>query len=632
MKKIEKNLKIYFFLAIVIFLHFSFGFYHLSKFETTDEHLWKYERIKQYWQAIAEKNWEKTYINDKPGITVALFSGIGLFFERNPEKHLIRDPAINHNGLFLVYDIAKSERINFVFRFPVLILSTFSFLLFYWLIYKAFNSAWLALFSVMFIALNPILLGMSQIVNPDSYFWIFSGLAIFSYFARLNTNEKKFLLLTIIFTGFSFLSKYTALTLFIFYLLALGAKIIFDKFESTTEQRKKLIKGLADIFIIFIFSIFIFSIFLPAVFVNPELLLKGVSQFKGIYNFLLIIFFSLVIYILLKNKPFFFDRILNFISSKRRLFLILVCLFFLIIINSLFINVWSGQKFVPLDNLREEAYANEPKRFNFGNLLEENSYFEKKVKLFLMEVYPFIFSLTPLILFFIFYLIVKSFKNEIDNASALILFSIVLFFIFYFTATVFARIVSNARYSIILYPLFSFLAAVGLWEFVKKNIHKKFFLSEKTMFFISIMLLVCAFFTLWSIRPFYFSYANFLLPQKFTIHHSWGHGFYEAAQYLNSLPESKNIVIWSNTSAICPFLEGRCLKSRKINFNIVQPNYIVISKRGELKKNRAFEFINPPSLEKDSAFYFEKIKNNYEWALFIDNRQENFIKIVKFEY
>ena len=73
-------------LLISILSFFAFGFFHIDKFETTDEHLWKYGRIKQYWQAVKTQDWEKTYINDKPGVTVALVSGFGLLSHPDPEK------------------------------------------------------------------------------------------------------------------------------------------------------------------------------------------------------------------------------------------------------------------------------------------------------------------------------------------------------------------------------------------------------------------------------------------------------------------------------------------------------------------------------------------------------------------
>ena len=217
--------------AILMILFFTFGYYHLTKFETTDEHLWKYGRIKQYWQAVKTQDWKNTYINDKPGVTIALFSGAGLLFEPNPESHRINDPNITQNRLFKIYDIKKTDFINLIFRLPILILATLSIPLFFWLILKAFDSVLLALFSTIFIALNPILIGMTQIINPDSYFWMFGGLSAFSYLAHLNKKGKKFLILTCIFTGLALLSKYTAVMLFVFYGLALISKFIFSEKE-----------------------------------------------------------------------------------------------------------------------------------------------------------------------------------------------------------------------------------------------------------------------------------------------------------------------------------------------------------------------------------------------------------------
>lgn len=628
----NEKLTIYFFLAVSVLIFFIFGLYHLAKFETTDEHLWKYARIKQYWQALAEKDWEKTYINDKPGVTVALFSGAALLFEAEPEKHFVRDSKATGGDLFLAYENAKTERINFLFRFPVIFIATLSLFLFFWLARIAFKSEWLALFAVMFIAFNPILLGMSQIANPDSYFWIFSGLAVFAFLARLKTGEKKFLALCAVFSGFAFLSKYTALALFVFYFLALAAKIIFDNFNSTEEKQDILARSLADIFVILVFSVLIFSVFLPAVFVNPELLLKGVSQFKGVSNFLIALAAAFATYVVFKLKFAFTKNFLEFISKKRKFFLLGACLLFLLIVVPLMANVWIGQKYAPLDEMRDKAYASEPKRFHFGTLLKDNSFFEKNAKLMLMETYPFIFSLSPLTLFFIAYLIFRSFKDKLDNYASAALMAVFLFFIFYFTTTVLARVVSSVRYSIVLYPLFSLLAAIGIWEAAKKAAAMMKIATRKTMLVASTLVLILGVSTLWIIRPFYFSYANFFLPKKFTIHHSWGHGFYQAAEYLNSLPEAQNIVIWSNTNTICPFFNGHCLKSRKINLNVVKPDYFVVSRRGQLKTSRFFELLNSPTPEKDSNYYLKKIKNDYEWSLFINGRPENFVKIVKFEY
>ncbi|HPN96136.1 MAG TPA: phospholipid carrier-dependent glycosyltransferase [Candidatus Moranbacteria bacterium] len=625
--KNEKAIVVIFFLASVI-LFFAFGLYHLTKFETTDEHLWKYGRIKQYWQAIENKDWKKTYINDKPGVTIALFSGSALLFEPNPETHKIVDPIATQGGLFTLFDTSKTELINLLFRLPILLLSVLSLPLLLWLAFKAFDFWWLALFSVMFLSLNPVIVGISQIINPDSFLWIFASLSIFSFLAFQNKREKKFLILAGIFSGFSILSKYTAVTLFLFYLLAILAKIIFDDPKNSPKTDYKFLgKEFLNVALIFAIAIAIFSVLLPAVFVKPEYLLKGISQFINKDNFLIGAFLVFILGAIIFFKKNIFEQLVGFLRKKRSVIIILVSLMFFLVIIPIFLNVWSGQKAIPFDLLRDAAYANEPKEFNFGKLLANDGVIEKNIKLLLMEFYPFVFSLTPLGLLLVIFLSYRSFSGKLTNRTFSVLFFTLSFFLIYFTATLFTKVVTNVRYSIILYPLFSILSAVALIEFLEvlKSKNKKILILSACLIFFT------SFYSLWSIRPFYFSYANSMLPKKFTINNSWGHGSYEAAQYLNSLPDAQNKIIWSNTATICQFFHGKCLNSRKIDLNIVRPDYFVISKRGDLKVKKRFVFTNPDFTGKDSGYYFEKMKTDYEWALFIDGRPDNFVKIIKFE-
>jgi hypothetical protein len=626
--KNEKRI-IFILLFISVFLFLAFGLFHLTKFETADEHLWKYGRIKQYWQSIENRDWEKTYINDKPGITVALFSGFGLLLEPNPENHKISDPSLTQNGLFNLYDTKKTDFINLIFRLPVLIVSALSFFLFFYLAWKASNSLWFSLFIVMFLAMNPVLVGISQIVNPDSFFWIFGGLSVFSFLALLKTQEKKFVVITGLLTGFALLSKYTAITLFLFYFLALIGKIIFkDPGDSAGEKNyRAAARMFFHVFSIFIISLAAFSVFLPAVFVKPEYLTKGISQFIGAKDF---VWLAAGIILVLATSAYWkktAERIFEALAGKKEIILKIICFVFLLVMLIIFINTWTGQKIIPFDKLRDAAYANEPKNFSFKPFLKNDSAFLKNVKLFLMEPYFFIFSLTPLSLLLILSFPAKFFFRKIKDCFSFILFSAVSFFLIYFVLTVFAGVVANVRYSILLYPLFALLFAAAIFEFAEKAG------KNRTKYFLPAALAILLFgtFSLWVTRPFYFGYANFMLPKEFTITQSWGHGTYEAAQYLNSLPGAENKVIWSNTNTICMFFRGKCLEGRKIDLDVAKPDYFVLSKRGELKADRGFIFTNPDFKGKSGSYYYENLKTNYVWALFMDGREENYIKIVKFE-
>lgn len=623
MKIKNEKLIITSFLIASIALFFFLGLYHLTKFETTDEHLWKYKRIGNYWKGLKERDWKKTYINDKPGVTIALFSGIGLLFEPDPESHR------NKSGIFTVFDINRTEHINFVFRFPILLLATLSLPIFFWLIRKAFDSDWLALFSTMFLALNPILIGISQVINPDSFLWIFGGLATFSYLAFLNKKQKKFLWLTGAFMGFAFLSKYTSIILLALFLLFLFSKMIFEnKNKSIKIDFKYALRELINILLIFAIAIAIFIFFIPAIFVEPSYLTKGVSQFFKRGNlaglgFIGIILLSFIAY----YREKYFDVVINFISNHRNKILVAVCSLFALLLLIMIANVWSGQKFMPLDELRDMAYAQEPKKFNFGKMLKNDGFLEKNIKLYSLEAYPFIFSLTPLSLILVMFLLIKSVLKKIRDNSSFVLFSILTFSLIYFLMTVAVRVVANVRYSIMLQFLFAFLSAIALMELLES-----LKLKEKKYFIVSAFLvLILGFYSLWHIKPFYFSYESPLLPKKFTINSTWGSGFYEAAEYLNSKPEAENLVIYSNSATICPFLKGKCLSSRKIDLNVVKPDYFIISKRGELKEKNRFIFTNPDFQGKPSNWYFKNLENNYEWAIFIADREENYVKVVKFE-
>jgi len=201
-------------LALSVCLFYAFGAYHLGKFKTADEYYWIQERVPQYWDALSSQNLKKTLINDKPGISVALVSGAGLLFEEAPIRYLTKvDDDLK------TYAVEKSERVNLAFRLPILIFNGFFLIFFFWIIRRTTENRWIALWSVILMSLSPILIGISQIINPDSLLWAFSTAAIFSYFALLKTGEKKFIFLTSLFAGFSVLSKYTADILFPFFFL-----------------------------------------------------------------------------------------------------------------------------------------------------------------------------------------------------------------------------------------------------------------------------------------------------------------------------------------------------------------------------------------------------------------------------
>ena len=198
--------------VLAIIIYFVFGLYNLSKFVTTDEHYWINERIIQYWQALHKQDWKMTYINDKPGITLAYISGLGLFWEPHPDLYI--EKLEKHIS---IYNPGETLRLNFIFRLPLLIFNGLFCLFLFWLIKKVTENDWIAAFTASFILLSPILLGISRIVNPDSLLWNLSFASILSFFLYLKSEQKKFALLTTFLLGLLLITKYTSVILFPFF-------------------------------------------------------------------------------------------------------------------------------------------------------------------------------------------------------------------------------------------------------------------------------------------------------------------------------------------------------------------------------------------------------------------------------
>lgn len=606
----------------VVFL--SFGAYRLGKFETTDEHLWKYDRIGRYWTALAEGDWNGTYINDKPGVTVALFSGIGLLSEPDPTKN--EKQSVDNGALFERYDADHTEITNVRFRLPVLLFATASLSAFFLLLTQAFGSRRAALFSTALIALHPILLGMSQIINPDSFFWIFGGLSAAAFLAAERTGNRTFIFLCGILTGFALLSKYTAFSLFLFYGLVIAGRFLFP--HDTRRDLKSAIRGALDIGLVFIVSAATFALFLPATVLRPEYLFNGISQFfdggtKRTIAILSVTVLSGAVLFVFRHRV---SALLTRTNRLGRPALIALSLAFLLLIGISVLNVWTGQRISPVESLRDASYANEPNNFSFKPVMDRKTEPEPglSAKLFLMEAYPFVFSLTPILLLSLVYACVVALRGTMSPTLARTFFTVTAFTFAYLASTLSAKVVTNVRYSILLYPLAALLGGLTIDHALTRHDSRR-----RWPFFATLsVILILGVTTLWQIRPFPFSYTNILLPKTSTIHDSWGHGSYEAAEYLNALPDAENIVIWSNSDTVCRFFRGKCLRSRKINLTRVTPDYFVLSKRGVLKESNRFVLHNAtdPGLSADR--YYDHIDERAVWRLDIGGRPDNFITVI----
>ncbi len=581
--------------ALAYVIYFSFGFYHLSKFITADEHLWLYKRIPQYWNSLATGDFKGTRINDKPGVTAALISGIGMLWEKNPEKF--------DSGNYFSPDETRREKMENMllkFRLPVLIFNGFFALYFYWIIKKITGNSWLSLLSFSLILLSPVLLGISQIINPDSFLHIFLPAAILTFLAFLIKKEKKFIFLTGLMLAFSLLSKYVAAVLYPFFFALIILYYLFRKKDSEKAIEKKgIFYHLAGYYAIIIISMAVFAIFMPASFVKPKYLLNGTINYPGLINIMIPVFIASAL--ITADFLFFKSRHLNLILNAARpvkkyfkflLFAFIAFVFLINLINYNFLGDALKLNLTPFDARQDDEFA-------------EKISLAKKI---LLEFRQLAFSIQPFALIALLWLWIKgSFKKIPCNFLVLCLS---LFIAVYYAGVISKNLLANIRYSISLYPLIMILAAAGIWD-ISNTIKKKF--NPAWMLLGAIFLSAAS---LWLAKPFYFNYISSFLPNKYIITGAWGYGGYEASEYLNNLPDAKNLTVWSDYGGVCEFFSGSCVSSYKYNPEVHKINYSVITRRGTI-------------VNRQKGAPEKILAGNPVWELDINGRPENFVKIYK---
>jgi hypothetical protein len=591
---------------LALALYFSFGLYHLTKFDTADEHFWvDSDRIEQYWNAVGKGDWKKTRINNKPGITLAYISGVGMFFDK---KH---NEQIKERGdVFASYDSQKFQKINFLYRFPLLLFNGLFSLFFFWVITKLTGNRWIGLWSSTLILLSPILLGISQIVNPDALSWLFCSATIFSFLLFLKTGLKKVAVLTAIFLGLALATKYIALILVYFLFFILLSHLLFFS-QKTVEEKglsSKEIAKISSAYLAIIFGGFLsFSFLMPAVFVKSKYLFDDVIDFnhKGF------IFWSVLSLdaIIALDAFFWKSRVVlfcvkYFMRYKKLIFktstAIVLGLSLFTLINWAFkINLFNLEV-VPFDSRQSDFFSSLP--------------FWKKL---ILQARPLVFSLTPVVLFALLFIWLKTIFQKTKHAF--LIYVLTAFVLIYWLAVTMQNLLVNIRYGIILTPLVIFLSALGIWEFLQ---YPKF--QKLNKFFVSLTIIAVSVISLWLVKPFYFNYANIFLPEKYLITGAWGYGGYEAGVAINSLNRGEKATVIADYPGVCPFVNGECVDisndNRKKVLALLNQNqqgvFYVLTRRGQERWGYIGQFI-------------EAKKKPPLWELLIDDRPGNFIQVYR---
>ena len=601
---------VFIFLALSCFSFLGFGLYHLGKFETSDERLWlaspEYGRVHRYWSAWKDRNWSRTYINDKPGVTTAIVAAPGLLFDKNPQEKLLRD----ENGA-RVYNPPYITHTLYFFRLPFLFLNAALILALFFLIRRFTGDDLIAVLSSIFMYLSPILIGMTQIVNPDTTLWSLVAVALFSYLNFLKERTFRFLVFATISAGFALLSKYSALLLFVFlYGLNFAALWFTAEPEETQEQFFEKTKRIFSGYLLFLLgSVTIFTLFIPALLADPTLITQGgigVVRYTQVFFPLLLLlagFYVVVLADALLVKSRFLFLLFSRLRVFRSPFTIIPSLIIALLLMSSFI-VWTSHTQFGLTNIPYDSSK--------SKILPTLSLTNQ----LLLEARPITFTVTPLVLGGVLIALLWSSWSGRTVHLRFLLFTLTTFIIAFYIAVLAEKILVHARYSIMLYPLMTVLAAIGFSTLFSLWKNQKIILGTLGLLFIA------GFSITFYTRPFYFNYLNTFLPESSSLTSSWGFGGYEAAQYLNALPHAKDLVVWTDYGGTCVFFVGKCIKANTIN-SWYQRNpgqyidYAVVTRRG-LEENKTYW---------DRIRRTQSIDEAPVWTLLINGRVDNFVKI-----
>ena len=593
---------------LVFILNLGFGSYHLTQKAVVDEALWTFDRIPKFWNNVLDGEWQKTQVSDKPGITVALTSGIGLLWTNPKEyKKILWQEDADRNIL----------HVNFLLRFPILLFSSLMLFVFYFFIEKLLGKI-TAVTSIIFIGLSPILLGISTIINPDALLWIFLPLSMLSYFIYKKNDQNAYLYWAGIFLGLSLLTKYVSNILYVFFFLLIFSEYVFNQERYANSVVSYLKKSLKDYLILIFFSLLTFLLLLPAAWVEISRLLKNTlfsQAFQKVWPiFILIIAFIIFDIFLIRGK--IISSFLNFLSKHRKKIIAVIFSFFLLSMAATFVNTYSGMKWLDFESILAS-----PKSAYLSTQI---------IGLFLANFYSLIFGILPLAFVALIFLAAKNIWKKtslVDEGTVAV--HLITFIILYYLASSINNVSATVRYQIVIYPIAFILAAIGVNQFLNTEKIKKYIPAYLAF----AILLIFSVYSLNFIKPFYLSYASDALPQKYVLNlKDMGDGSFEAAQYLNSLPDAKDISIWTDKNGVCVFFVGKsCTNNLGLKKNQVPIDYFVISAGRESRTSKMTTY--RISEENKDLLRLDKLygESDPEWNLELGGRPDNFVRIIKAE-
>ncbi len=200
------------FLISFLFLNYYFYFHNLGYENINEDQFRWYKRTTNFYEAISQGNYEKTYQQYHPGISLIYFLSLGFnsftFFSGTDFQNF--------------QDIAPSLFPNFNFhtKLYLVIFSLFTMGILTYLI-KEILGKFVALFFIILLSFDTYFIGITRNLHLDSILSLVIMVSISSFYLYLKTKQVKYLVISGIYSGIGLLTKSVAIIgFFINFLMA----------------------------------------------------------------------------------------------------------------------------------------------------------------------------------------------------------------------------------------------------------------------------------------------------------------------------------------------------------------------------------------------------------------------------
>lgn len=258
-----KNNKIFILLFTIFFF---FLVYKIGSASINNDAQFWYTRTQNFVSAVKRNDWEETFQNPKPGVTVMWVSGYSLDTLLSLYDKLFGfTPSIyEHKTFYLVHSAVI---------LPLIIFTLISIFIFYF-IGKHLVRPQVVLLSLLVLVTQPLYVGLARNFHSDASVTAFMTVSVLFLFYYLLKNTKiLFLIVSSLSAGLALLSKSSAVFLIPFVLLCFAVHSIYFR-KSLSFYFKSVSIWLVVLFVTF-------YIFFPAMWVYPKAVLTWVFIEEG---------------------------------------------------------------------------------------------------------------------------------------------------------------------------------------------------------------------------------------------------------------------------------------------------------------------------------------------------------------